>query len=231
MGSEQEVVTVEKGIHMELRFHGPFPPKVESGIPGTIAKKSTPQQQEKQQQGDEYEPVCLLQAWSEPREGGKLAYLFLMYDLQLPPWEVAHQLTRYFKINPIHDKHHLFIGCTPPNNELLKPIYTKFNFEWEWRSAKWVCRGGSWVWQSSGPAVALPYSETPITAEEETQYAQQLEQLMCEAEKEQKPALPPVSQRFLLPVFSRSQEDTRQVAAIAEKSQANGNSPKPPAVS
>lgn len=202
---------------MELRFHGPFPPKGESGSPGTIETKVKPDQAKE----DDYEPICLLQAWTEPQEGGKLAYLFLMYDLQVPPWEVAQRLVRYFKINPTHDKHHVFVECTPPNDELLKPIYTKYNFAWEWQKAKWTRRGENWIWQSSGHGVAFPYSETPITAEEETQYAQQLEQIMLEVEHESKPELPQPKTRLLLPVFARSKSNGNQgQLAIAEKAQA-----------
>jgi len=205
---------------VDLRFHGPFPPKVESGIPGTIEMKK-PEQAKGQE--DDYEPVCLLQAWAEPREGGKIAYLFLMYDLQVPPWEIAQRIVRYFKLNPTHDKHHSFVECTPPNRELLKPIYTRYNFEWEWKKAKWIQRGDSWLWQSSGHGIVFPYSETPITAEEEAQYAQQLEQLVIEAEQQEqqqsKPAaLPQREQRLLLPVFSRgSKSNDGGQLAIAEK--------------
>lgn len=207
---------------MELRFHGPFPPKVESGIPGTIEIKPKPEQAKGQE--DDYEPVCLLQAWAEPREGGKIAYLFLMYDLQVPPWEVAQRVIRYFKLNPTQDQHHIFIECTPPNNELLKPIYTKYNFKWEWQKAKWTRRGENWIWQSSGHGIMFPYSETPITMEEETQYAQQLEQIMIEAEQQNKPELPQPKPRLLLPVFSRSKSNsTNGQLALAEKAQATTN--------
>ena len=202
---------------MELRFHGPFPPHVEDGTPGTITTKPKAEGQAKQQQSEDYEPQCLLQAWAEPREGGKIAYLFLMYSPQIPPWEIAQKIVRYFRLNPTQDHHHLFVECIPPNQELLKPIYTKYNFTWEWQQSKWTRRGSSWIWQSAGHGIVFPYSETPITAEEEAQYAQQLEQLLLEAAQESKPALPQPKQSMLLTTFSFSRTATKSSQLALEE--------------
>lgn len=202
---------------MDLRFHGPFPPRVEEGTPGTITAKPKPEDQTKQQE-DEDEPICLLQAWSEPREGGKIAYLFLMYGLQVPPWEVAEKIVRYFRLTPTKENMHTFIECIPPNQELLKPVYTRYNFHWEWKKAKWVQRGANWIWQSSGHGIVFPYSESAITMEEETLYELQLTALMTEAEQDAKIALPQPKQTLLIPTFSRNgRTNSTEQLAIGEK--------------
>ncbi len=185
---------------MQLRYHGPFPPLVGEGTPGAIPAKQDPT---KSQSEEEYEPCCLLQAWAEPREGGKLSYVFIMYSLQAPPWEIAKQVVRYFRLDPMHDAH-TFIECIPPNQELSRPVFTKFNFKWEWQQQKFVRRGANWVWQSSGYGVVLPYSEAPITADEEAIFIEQLSALLLESEQqEHKAALPQPRPHLLLPTFSR----------------------------
>ena len=187
---------------MELRFHGAFPPKAQD-VPGTIAAKPKPESERQ----DGYEPLCLLQAWTQERDG-KTAYVFLMYALQAPAHEVAKRIVRYFRITPHGlDRWYDFIEVTPPNQELVRPVFSRCNFNWEWQRDKWEKRGTSWVWQDSGYGVTLPYTESELLPAEEQTCTEQLTSLLSEAEQqEQQAALPQPKQRYLLPVFTRSSQ-------------------------
>jgi hypothetical protein len=192
---------------MELRYHGAFPPPpADQDVPGTIAAKpKQPSANFHHQKEYEYEPSCLLQCWTGERDG-RTAYLFLMYAVQAPPHEIAKAIARYFKITPSHGGHGFydFIGVRPPNRELLRPVYTRYDFIWEWQEAKWTARGTDWVWQSSGQGIALPYAESELSPEEEKQYNQQLTELLAEIEQQEGTiALPQPKMQLLLPVFHR----------------------------
>jgi hypothetical protein len=196
---------------MDLRFHGTFPPAYQD-VPGTIAAKPKPEEV------SEHEPLCLLQVWTDQRDG-KTAYMFLMYALQSPPHEIAKRIANYFHITPARGGYYDFIEVTPPNAELLRPVFSRFNFKWEWQHGKWIKRGSSWVWQDAGYSVILPYSESELLPAEEAQYTEQLTGLMVEAEH-QAVSLPQPKQRLLLPVFARSSQAKNTGLAIGEKATA-----------
>jgi hypothetical protein len=196
---------------MDLRYHGAFPPTSQS-VPGTITK---PQDEEKQgQEPQEQTPLCLLQAWTQERDE-RTAYLFLLYDLQAPPYVVAKSIVRYFNLTPASGYgSYDFVGVTPPNTELLRPTFTRYNFKWEWQVGKYIKRGTDWVWQASGHSVVLPYSESELLASEETQYYQQLSELVGEVDHI---ALPQPKERLMLPVYPRPTVQSTPQRALEEK--------------
>jgi hypothetical protein len=196
----------------ELRYHGEFPPKQEPNNT-QAADKEIWHDEENQH------PFCLLQAWSERQEEGQINFLFLMYSPQVPPWIIAKKLVRFFGLDPVRNDRHVFIGVTAPSNEIPKPLYHRFNFKWEWQKAQFVQRGENWVWQSSGFGVVLPYQTSPITAQEEVFYEEQLRALTGEA----KMALPAPKQTFYLPTFTTSVPAPRP--ALAEHATATKPNP------
>jgi hypothetical protein len=206
---------------MQLLFHGPFPPQRQENVPGTITPKKAQEGQPQPQASDDYEPLCLLQAWTEDRDG-TTAYLFFLYDLQAPAPEIAKHIARYFRITPTSTGKgpYEFIEVTPPNGELLRPVFSKLNFKWEWQKEGWFHRGANWQWRSSGYGVVLPYSESELIPEEEARYTQQLTSLLVEAEQKQAAELaPPQAQRFFLPMFAHSSNNVSNGGGTTKQQQ------------